>query len=262
LSWRANGASVNRSANFGDENDFNLMLRIELREKLQESLKMKKLISLFCCSLFLICIGAISLSAQTANGGAKKVRLGLATVKAASVGEGIDAQQFGLGVQNTLGEYLKSPDVELIVIEAKLPSAIEAEAKEKAVDYLIFATVSHKKGGGGFGGMFGAVAPVLGQVAPMAGIGGSVAGAVAGQVAATVVITAASMSQNVKAKDSVELNISMQKAIDKSAVFTKQLKAKAKSNGEDIITPLIEQSAQAIIDAATGKISAATVDKK
>ena len=218
---------------------------------------MKNIFGLICLSLFLTVFGSVSLNAQTADSKAKKIRLRLAAVKTASVGEGMDAAQFGLGVQTTLAEYLKSPEIEIVVIEAKLPSAIEVEAKEKAIDYLISATVSHKKGGSGFG-MFGAIAPVLGQVAPMAGMGGSVAGAVAGSVAATAIMTAASMSQNVKAKDSIELNVSMQKASDKSVVLTKQLKEKAKSNGQDIITPLIEKSAQAIIDTATGKTAASS----
>ncbi|HLM62517.1 MAG TPA: hypothetical protein VK308_17075, partial [Pyrinomonadaceae bacterium] len=204
---------------------------------------------------------SVSLKAQTADAKAKKIRLGVLPVKTASVGEGMDAQQFGAAIQTSLGEYLKSPDVELVVMEAKLPSAIEAETREKNIDYLISATVSHKKGGGGFG-MFGKIAPVLGQVAPMAGMGGSVAGQIAGSVATTAIMTAASMSQNVKAKDSIELNVSMQKTGDNSSVFAKQYKAKAKSNGEDIITPMIEQSAQAIIDAATGKTQPATTGKK
>jgi hypothetical protein len=38
-----------------------------------------------------------------------------------------------------------------------------------------------------------------------------------------------------------------------SDVLTKQYKAKAKSDGEDIISPLIQQAAQAIIDAAAKK---------
>ena len=216
---------------------------------------MKKLLNLFCLLMFLTCFGAINLSAQTTDVKAQKIRVALLPVKAASVGEGIDAAQFGLGVQNSLSEYLKTPEIELVAIESKLPSAIEAEIKEKSVDYVISAVVSHKKGGGGMG-MFGKIAPVLGQVAPMAGIGGSVAGQIAGSVATTAIMTAATMSQNVKAKDSVELNVTMQKTADKSTVLSKQLKAKAKSNGEDIITPLIEQTAQAVIDTATGKAAA------
>jgi hypothetical protein len=223
---------------------------------------MKNIFDLICLSLLLTCFNFVNLKAQTIESNTKKVRLALSSVKTSSVGEGMDAQQFGAAIQNSLGEYLKSPNVELVIIEAKLPSAIEAEIKEKNIDYLISATVSHKKGGGGFGKMFGSVAPILGQVAPMAGMGGGVAGAVAGQVAASAIITAASLSQNVKAKDSIELNVIMQKASDKSNVLTKQLKGKAKSDGDDIITPLIEQTAQAIIDTVTGKTSTAQVEKK
>jgi hypothetical protein len=95
----------------------------------------------------------------------------------------------------------------------------------------------------------------------MAGIGGSVGGAIAGQVASTAIMTAATMSQNVKAKDAVELNVTLQKTSDKSNALTKQLKGKAKSNGEDIITPLIEQAAQAILDAANGKKDATVTAK-
>jgi hypothetical protein len=58
------------------------------------------------------------------------------------------------------------------------------------------------------------------------------------------------------------MNVSMLKASDKSTVLTKQFKGKAKSNGEDIITPMIEQSAQAIVDTATGKTAAASTEKK
>jgi hypothetical protein len=223
---------------------------------------MKNLFGLIYLSLFITCLGLVSLKAQTSDTNTKKIRLGLVTVKTTSVGEGMDAQQFGSGIQNSLGEYLKSPVVEIVALEARLPSAIEAEAKEKAIDYLIFASVSHKKGGGGFGKMFGAVAPMVGQVLPVAGAAGGMAGAIAGQVASTAIMTAATLSQNVKAKDSIELNVSMQKTSDKSNVLSKQLKGKAKSDGEDIITPLIGQAAQAVIDAATGKTSAALIEKK
>jgi hypothetical protein len=222
---------------------------------------MKKLFKLASLSFFLGCLGLLNSQAQTVENGAKKIRVGLAAVKTASVGEGLDAQQFSVGIQSLISEYLKSPKIEIVALEARLPTAIETEIKEKSLDYVVFVTASHKKGGGGFGKMFSAVAPALGQIAPMAGMGGSVAGAVAGQVASTAIMTAATMSQNVKAKDAVELNVTMQKPLDKSNVLTKQFKAKAKANGEDIITPLIEQTAQAIMDAATGKAATAPTEK-
>jgi len=143
--------------------------------------------------------------------------------------------------------YLKVPNVEVVVIEAKLPSAIDAEAKEKNCDYLIYATVSHKKGGGGgFGGMFG---QTLGMAVSRVGIGGlgNTAANIAGQVATQAIVTATSMSANVKSKDEITLDLKLQK--DGTAVVAKQFKAKAKSNGDDIISQIVEQAAQEIVTA-------------
>ena len=170
------------------------------------------------------------------------VRVGLAGVKTGAVGEGINAAELAGAIQNTLAQYLKGTKVEIVPIEAKLASAIDAEAKEKECDYVLYATVSHKKGGGGFG-MFKKIAPVLGSVIPMAGMG-SVVGVVAGQAASTAINTAA--TSNVKAKDELTLDIKLQNG--STVALTKQFKAKAKSAGEDIISPIVEQAATAIVE--------------
>ena len=178
--------------------------------------------------------------------GAKKegvIRLGLPNVKTGSVGEGLNANELSTAIQNSLTEYLKGTKVEIVLLEAKLPSAIVDEAKSKECDFIIFANVSHKKGGGGFG-MFG---KALGNVVAQTGIGhtGSTAGNIAGQIA-TRTIVAATLSGNIKAKDEITLDLKLQK--DNAVALNKQYKGKAKSDGEDIISPIIEQAAQAIID--------------
>jgi hypothetical protein len=180
------------------------------------------------------------------------IRIGLAGVKTGSVGEGLNSAELSGAIQNTLTEYLKSPNVELVALEAKLPSAIDAEAKSKECDYVIYANVSHKKGGGG--GMFG---KMLGNVAGSAisrvGYGsGSVAGHVAGHAASEAIYTASSMSQNVKSKDELTLDIKVN-STGGAAALAKQYKQKAKGDGDDIITPIIEQAAQAILDAVAKK---------
>jgi hypothetical protein len=182
--------------------------------------------------------------------GAKKpgtVRIGLASVKTGAVGEGINATELAGAIQNTLGEFLKGSKIELVALEAKLASAIDKEAAQKECDYILHVTVAHKKGGGGFG-MFSKIAPALGNVVPLAGMG-SQAGAVAGQVASTAIYTAANASGNIKAKDELTLDVQMKSASGAQAL-TKQFKAKAKAAGEDIITPIVEQAATAILEAA------------
>jgi hypothetical protein len=176
------------------------------------------------------------------DGDEKAVRIGLADVKTGAVGSGVNAAQLAAAIQNALPQYMKGTKVEIVPLEAKLAAAIESEAKEKGCDFMLYATVSHKKGGGGFG-MLKKIAPVLGSVVPVVGIVG-VGGMIAGQAASTAINAAA--TSNVKAKDEVTLDIVLKNG--ESVALTKQFKAKAKSAGEDIISPLVEQAAQAIVD--------------
>ncbi len=174
------------------------------------------------------------------------VRIGVA-IKTASVGEGINPADLSSAIQNTLGQYLKGTKLEIVPLEAKLAAAQADEAKQKDCDYVLLATVSHKKGGGGGFG-FG---KMLGSVISQTGIGqtGSVVGNIAGQMATTAIVTATSLSGNVKSKDELTLDLKLSSSADNSAALSKQLKAKAKSDGDDIISAVIEQAAQALIDA-------------
>jgi hypothetical protein len=123
-------------------------------------------------------------------------------------------------------------------------STIESEAKSKECDFVVYANASHKKGGGGFG-MFKSIAPVLGSVVPLAGAG-STAGHIAGTVASHAIITAATVSGQVKNKDEITIDLKLNKTGGTPAL-TKVYKAKAKSDGEDIISQIVQQAAQAIV---------------
>lgn len=170
-------------------------------------------------------------------------RIGI-IVKTGAVGEGLNPGEMSAAVQNTLGEYLKGTNIELVPLEAKIASAIENEAREKECDFILYANVSHKKGGGGGLGIFGKViAPAIGQT----GIGhtGGTAGNIAGQVATRAIVSAGSVAGNTKAKDEIMIDIKLQNGA--GAVFSKQYKARARSNGEDILSPMIEAIAGAVV---------------
>jgi hypothetical protein len=185
--------------------------------------------------------------------GAKKegvIRVGVAFPKATSA-EGIDAGQLAEAVRTTMVNYLTGPALEVVPLQARLPQQIELEAKQKEVDFVVYSTVAHKKGGGGggFGGFLRAAAPV----ASMAGYGGGYAGSVASSVASTTIYTAAELASSVKAKDELTLDYKLMSSKGGSPVIAKTLKAKAKSDGEDILSQLIEQAASAVLAEATKK---------
>jgi hypothetical protein len=184
--------------------------------------------------------------------GAKKagvIRLGLASVKTGDIGEGMNATDLAAAVGNTFGQYLKASNIELVQIEAKLPTAMESEARQKECDYIVYATVSHKKGKSGFG-LFKKIAPALANVIPA---GSSTGSAIAANAASTAILTTASVAGSVKSKDEITLEYQLMPASSTTAVAANTLTAKAKSDGQDIISPLVEQAAQAIINAASKK---------
>jgi hypothetical protein len=172
------------------------------------------------------------------------VRIGLACVKTGAVGQGLNANDLAAAIQNTLIQYLKVPNLEVVTLGAKLASAIDTEAKQKECDYVIYANASHKKGGG-FGNMFGST---LGMAVASTGIGhtGSTVGNIAGQIATQAIVSAATVSSNVKSKDEITLDLKLNK-IDGTQAFAKIYKAKAKSDGDDIVSNVVEQAAQAIV---------------
>jgi hypothetical protein len=171
-------------------------------------------------------------------------RIGLVTVKTGAVGEGVAAADLSAAIQNSLTEYLRSPGVEVVNITSKLSSAITAEAKEKDCDFVLVATASHKRGGGGLG-MFG---QAFGSAIGATGFGatGSTAGNIAGQVATRTVVSATTLSANVKPKDEITLEIGLQ-PLAGPGIPLKQYKVKAKSVGDDIISQVVEQAAQGIV---------------
>jgi hypothetical protein len=175
------------------------------------------------------------------------VKIGLSNPKA-NFSEGVDNAQMASGLRELIGQYFQGSNVEIVRIEALLPKAAAAEAKEKGCAYLLQVAVSQKKGGGGFG-MFKMIAPVIGNVVPMAGMGAGVAGQVAGSVAQTAIMSAANMSSTTKSKDQFTFDYSLISTETNAVKAGSSVKAKAKSDGEDVLTPMVEAMAEAISQA-------------
>lgn len=186
-----------------------------------------------------------SVSPAPAAVGPKKagvIRIGVVAVKSGNVAEGMNAANLATAVQTTLSDKLKAPNVEAVPIQATVLNQIEAEARQKECDFLVYTTVSHKKGGGGFGSVFGSTAA---QIAGNTIGYGSTAGAIAANAATTAAVA------EIKARDEVTVDVRLEKPGAGYPAFSKQFKGKAKSAGEDIITPPTTQAAEALIAAAT-----------
>jgi hypothetical protein len=169
--------------------------------------------------------------------GAKRpgvVRVGLAAVQTGAVGDNLSAAELASAVRGALSSRLTSATVEVVMLEPFADAGTDARQKE--CDFVVYASVSHKKGGGGgFGGMFGKVAAAATGLPQSGGASGGAATA------------------SVKAKDELTLDVRLQAPGASAPAASSQFKSKAKAAGEDIITPAVDQAAQLILGAAASK---------
>jgi hypothetical protein len=173
------------------------------------------------------------------------VRIGI-TMPKAQIGQSAQGPAAGEPLRVMLAQYLAGPTVETIAIVALLPDQMEAEAKSKQCDFLVYSSLSQKKPAGSMG--FLKNASSLSNMIPMIGMVNSVNGAMAASSAAAAASQAATLSSGIKAKTDIVLEYHMT-AVDNPAtpVLNTTLDAKATADGEDVITPLVEKEATAIM---------------
>jgi hypothetical protein len=196
---------------------------------------------------------AVTMPAATASAapapalGDKKagvVRIGVAMPKA-QIGQGAQGPSAGEPLRVMLVQYLSGPSVETVSIAALLPDQIEAEAKARQCDFVVYSSLSQKKQAGGMG--FLKNASSMANMIPMVGMTNSVSGAIAASTATAAASQAANLSSGIKAKSDVVLEYHMNAVGNTSPVLNTTLDAKATADGEDVITPLVEKEATAIM---------------
>jgi hypothetical protein len=169
--------------------------------------------------------------------GAKRagvVRVGVAMTETGLTGENIDAAVLAQSVRNALMSKLNNPTVEVVALSASGTPEAESEAKQKECDFVLYSTVAHKKGGGGggFGGFLKKSAAIAsGTIAPTGNTGAA--------------------ANSLKAKDELTLEYSLQRGAE--PVVANTLKARAKSDGEDLVSQLTGQAAVTVQNAVATK---------
>ena len=157
-----------------------------------------------------------------------------------------DATQAAEALRGNFASYLKGPSVEVIPLSARLASQAIAEARQSDCDYVLYLSMSVKQGGGR--SLFGrALGNIAGSAAGHIPVGGSATTAAARSAAISGVYTTAVIVSSIKAKDEVSLEYKLDSIETSKTVLSNSAKAKAKSDGDDVLTPLVETSAQTIV---------------
>ena len=195
-----------------------------------------------------------------------KIRIGVAPPEA-QLGQGTNAGvDYSTPIRNVEVALMNGPAIEIAALEAHVPLQLQAEAQQKQCDYILHSSINVKHTTGGSLGKFmkiGSTAASLTPVGMMAkGMGTVVAaqaaGAAASQMAAQqaqqqVLSQLAGFNGQIKSKDDVTVEYQLVAAGQGTAVLENTLKGKAKSDGEDVLTPLLQQTANAVLTQVSPK---------
>lgn len=192
-------------------------------------------------------------TANPAAEGAKKpgvIRIGLVQPK---IDMGSPAANSPDALRTLIAQYLAGPAVEITPMAAMVPLQIEAEAKQKECDYILSAGLTQQQKKSGLG--FLKNAQSMAGMVPVIGMAGR-AGAVVGQAAAqTAISMAGQLASGVKAKSEVTLEYRLAVPGAVSPLVANTEKIKAESDGQDVISPMVERVAAAVTTAVTRKKS-------
>lgn len=195
-----------------------------------------------------------------------KIRIGIAPPDA-QMGQGNNANaDFSTPIRNAIVALMSGPAVEIEALDAHIPIQLQAEAQQKQCDFILYSSVAVKHSSGGFGkfAKFGGMAASMTPMG-MAGMGKGMGGAIAAQAASAAASSAAMSAQQqamnqlsgfngqIKSKDDVSIQYQLVGVGQSTPALQNALQGKAKSDGEDVLTPLLQQAATAVLTQVTTK---------
>jgi hypothetical protein len=194
-----------------------------------------------------------------------RIRIGVAPPDA-QMGQGSKSgADYSTPIRNAIVALMSGPAVEIAALDAHVPLQLQAEAQQKQCDYILFSSVEVKHGSsGGIGGFMKKAAPLT-NLTPMGmaahGMGAAVAAQAAGAAASAAAMSAqqqavsqlAGFNGEIKSKDNVAVQYQLTPTGQSVPVSQESLQGKAKSDGEDVLTPLLQHTAETVLTQVTTK---------
>ena len=174
------------------------------------------------------------------------IRIGIATPRVTYIGGGMSGNTDAASLRETLASYLVGSNIETIELKARLEQLTLSEAQKRECDLVLYTTLQRKrassnKGGGLDSIMGGGVGSMIPGAKTTQKIG-SEAAKVSGAIAAVA-----------RANDEITFEFRLVTSDGARQLAGSNTKAKVKKDGEDVLTPMIESAAQAIVDATVKK---------
>ncbi len=154
-----------------------------------------------------------------------------------------DASTAASGLRDMFASYLTGPTLKSILLEARLTSQAMEEAKQKNCERILITSLSQKrKGDSRLGKVVGRAAETALWYTPGINTAGRAAAAAGARAISAV-------SATTRARDEFTLEYRMDDAEGKPLLKSRTDKLKAKSDGEDLLTPLVERASEAVAGA-------------
>jgi len=192
-----------------------------------------------------------------------RIRIGVAPPDA-QVGQGNNAgADYSTPIRNAEVVLMSGPAVEVAALDAHIPIQLQAEAQQKQCDYILFSGVTVKHSSGGGFGKFMKMGSMAASMTPMGAMTHGMGGAIAAQTAGMAASVAAQAAQQeaisqlagfngqIKSKDDVTVQYQLVATGQTTPVLQNSLQGKAKSDGEDVLTPLLQQAATSVLTTAS-----------
>ena len=156
-------------------------------------------------------------------------------------------------VRDAFASFLTGPSLGVQPLSARLQSQVREEAKLARCRFLLLPSIKHERKTGG--GLLGKVAGGAVQQGAwsVAGSAGSTAGRVAaGAVAGAASGAVSSYASSSRRKDELTLSYRLESGSG-AVLLEKSEKRKAKSDGEDLLTPVVQRASETVVAATEGK---------
>jgi hypothetical protein len=182
--------------------------------------------------------------ATTANATDKPASLRICLAPAtAEASLGNNADLVG-AVRESFTTFLTGPSVAVTPLEARLSGQIREEAKQSQCSYVLFPTVRHERKGTGLLGRVAAGAIQSGAWEAAGSAHSSSTRVLAG--AASAGAASYSAYSWIRSRDVLNLDFRLE-AGDGRVLVEKKTQGKASSDGQDLLTPLVQSAAETIM---------------
>jgi hypothetical protein len=196
---------------------------------------------------------------------AGKIRVGIAPPDA-QLGQGSNAgADYSTPIRNAIVALMSGPAVEIAALDSHIAMQVQAEAQQKQCDYILYSSVAVKHSAGGGLGKFMKMAAPIANMTPMGMMAHGMGSAMAMSAASAAASAAAQQAQQqaisqlagfngqVKSKDDVAVQYQLVQTGQTAPVVQNALEGKAKSDGEDVLTPLLQNTANAVLTTVSKK---------